>query len=349
MLRFGQIGYGAWGRLHAESLRGLAEVDLKAIACSSEETAERARVDNPGVDVFTDYREILRRGDIEVVDVVVPTDLHVKISIEALEAGKHVLMEKPMAASVEACDRLIEVKNASGKVVSMVHEFRVSEQWGAVKAAIESGQLGEPRYANVSLFRFPYRTGAGGWRYQEKRVGSWILEEPIHFYDLVLWYFEGYGSPESITAFGTTKEKQRGMYDNFTSVVRFDKGQHAVVTQSLSGFEHHLVMEIAGTEGSIRSLWSGAMDRTDKPVFSVFLQKKGKDNPQQVPISVPSGERFELQELMRRTVGKMERGESFYSAEAERRLIQICLSAEQAVEAGRELPLPSYNSQGMNL
>jgi myo-inositol 2-dehydrogenase/D-chiro-inositol 1-dehydrogenase len=339
VLRFGQIGYGAWGRLHAESWKGLREVELAAIACSSEDTARRAGEENPGVEIYTDYRELLDRGDVQAVDVVVPTDLHVQISIEALQAGKHVLMEKPMAASVEECDRLIRAKNSSGKVVSMVHEFRVSEQWTALKRAIESGQIGEPRYANVSLFRFPYRSGAGGWRYQESRVGSWILEEPIHFYDLVLWYFEGHALPRSITAFGTSMEKQRGMYDNFTSVLRFDGGQHAVITQSLSGFEHHLVMEVAGSEGSIRSLWSGAMDRTDKPIFSVFLQPKGEDQPRRVPITIPSGERFELQELMRRSVQMMERGESFYSAEAERRLIQICLAAEQAVEAGRELSL----------
>ncbi|UCF97858.1 MAG: Gfo/Idh/MocA family oxidoreductase [Spirochaetaceae bacterium] len=339
MLRFGQIGYGAWGRLHVESLKRLAEVELVAIACSSEATAGRARLENPGIEVYTDYRELLGRDDIEAVDVVVPTDLHVPISIDALQAGKHVLMEKPMAATVEACDRLIEAKNSSGKVVSLVHEFRVSEQWGAVKTAIESGQIGEPRYANVSLFRFPYRSGAEGWRYQEKRVGSWILEEPIHFYDLILWYFEGYGAPQSITAFATSKGAQRGMFDNFTSVLRFDGGQYAVVTQSLSGFEHHLVMEVAGSEGSIRSLWSGAMDRTDKPTFSVYLQKKGEDHPQAIPISIPSGERFELQELIRRTVKMMERGESFYSAEAERRLIRICLAAEQAVETGGELSL----------
>ena len=60
---------------------------------------------------------------------------------------------------------------------------------------IDAGAIGEPQYALIELWRRPYRLGADGWRYDINRVGNWILEEPIHFFDLARWYFAGVGDP----------------------------------------------------------------------------------------------------------------------------------------------------------
>ena len=174
-MRFGLIGYGAWGRHHAAAIAQGEGTKLVAIACKSEESRRQAQADHPGVPVTLDYRQLIGLEEVEVVDIVLPTFLHADAGIAALEAGKHVLLEKPMAGTAEECDALMEAARASGAILTIGHEFRVSKQWGKIKDLVKGGEIGAPQYAMVSLFRHPYRSGADGWRYDRSRVGSWIL------------------------------------------------------------------------------------------------------------------------------------------------------------------------------
>ncbi len=339
VMQVGLVGYGAWGRLHAKSIGEIADARLAAVASHSRESVELAQRENPGIAGYTDYRKLIEDPAVEIVDVVVPTHLHTEIAVAALEAGKPVILEKPMAPTVSDCDAIIAASKRSGAVLSIVHEMRVSPQWAAIKRIIDEGGIGTPQYAMLNLFRFPYRNGAGGWRYNRDTVGSWVLEEPIHFYDLLLWYFEQCGTPLSVSAWGTSRHGGRGMYENFGSTVRFAGGGFAVVAQTLGGFEHHQVVEIVGTDGSIRSLWSGAMDRTDKPAFSLFHQTGEDRAPKPVEIASTSGEIFELRDFLEKSISSIDSGYPFYPAESERRLIQLCLAADDAAATGREIDL----------
>lgn len=337
-MRFGLIGYGAWGKHHAAAIGKAPGASLAAIACASEATAEAARRDHPGVAIYRDYRDLLARPDVDAVDVVVPNDLHAEIGVAALEAGKDVLLEKPMAPTVEGCDRLLAAARRSGRVLSIGHEFRLSTQWGTVKRLVEEGELGEPMYALVSLFRFPYRRGSGGWRYAPERVGSWVLEEPVHFFDFVMWYFEKWGDPVSVLAVGNAKDRAPGMADNFTAVVRFPGRLYAVITQTLAGFEHHHVVEVVGTSGAARSWWSGVMDRTLHPTFELKVQRRGRSECETLTLDA-SGELFELEEELRQTVVAFRERRPLVSGEEARKRIVVCLEAERSLREGREVPL----------
>ena len=227
-MRFGLIGYGAWGRFHADAIGKTPGAELAAIACASEATAVAARERHPTAKVHLDWRALLADRSIDAVDIVVPNHLHAEVAIAALEAGKNVLLEKPMAGSIADCDRIVEAVRRTGKVLSVGHEFRVSSQWGLVRRLIRDGEIGEPLYANVSLFRFPYRPGAGGWRYEGSRVGSWILEEPVHFFDMLMWWFEELGDPHLVHGFGNAKERDTGARH-----VRQFLGRHALAQRCL--------------------------------------------------------------------------------------------------------------------
>jgi myo-inositol 2-dehydrogenase/D-chiro-inositol 1-dehydrogenase len=343
-LRFGLIGYGLWGRHHAEAIVKAPGAELAAIACESEKTAAAARERFPGVAIHRDTRTLLDDASIDAVDIVVPNHLHERIGVAALEAGKHVLLEKPMALSVAACDRLIAAADASGKVLTIGHEFRLSTQWERIKSLIDEGAIGSPLYANVSLYRFPYRQGSGGWRYDRDRVGSWILEEPVHFFDSVMWYFAELGDPESLVAFGNERPRQGeastrpAMADNFSTVMRWPGGEYAIITQTLAGFEHHHVMEIVGSEGSIRTWWSGAEDRTREPSFELKLQRAGATRAEIVQVGA-SGELFELDEELRLVVDAFRNGKPIVSGEEARKRILCCLAAERALAEDREIAL----------
>jgi myo-inositol 2-dehydrogenase/D-chiro-inositol 1-dehydrogenase len=340
-MRFGLVGYGAWGRHHAAAIRQAGEAELVAIACGSERSAEAARRDHPDVPVVTDHRRLMDRSDVDAVDVVVPNDRHVEVAVTALEHGKDVLLEKPMAPTVEGCDRLLEAASRSGRVLSIGHEFRLSTQWGAIKRLIDAGELGDPRYALVSLFRFPYRPGSGEWRYDPARVGSWILEEPVHFFDLVMWYFEATGDPETVRATGNARSRPGAlgrMADDFTAVLHFPGGAYAVVTQTLAGFEHHQVVELVGTEGAARAWWSGTMDRTRHPAFELKVKRRGQAACETASLGA-SGELFELEEEIRQTVRAFRAGRPLVSGEEARKRILVCLEAERALREGGEVRL----------
>src|SRR5437016_24235 len=96
-LGFGLIGFGAWGRFHADAIAKTAGAELKAIAARSDASRNAAKEAFPRAQVYADYRELLARPDIEVVDIVVPSYLHHEIASASLAAGKHLLLEKPMA------------------------------------------------------------------------------------------------------------------------------------------------------------------------------------------------------------------------------------------------------------
>jgi len=197
-------------------------VSLRAIAARSEDSRRAARDAFPHAHIYSDYRELLARPDIEVVDVVVPSYLHHEIASAALAAGKHLLLEKPMALSLRECDELIALTRKQDRVFAVGHELRLSSLWGKAKELIASGYIGEPKYALIELSRRPYRLGSENWRYDITRVGSWILEEPIHFFDLARWYLSSLGEPQ--TVYATANSRQAGheeLKDNFTAIVHF--------------------------------------------------------------------------------------------------------------------------------
>ena len=112
---FGLIGFGAWGRHHAKAIARTPGAELRAVAAKSEASCDAARGDYPDAFVTGDYRELLGRDDVHVVDVVLPTHLHRDVSVAALRAGKHLLLEKPMAASMADCAAILDAARSGAR------------------------------------------------------------------------------------------------------------------------------------------------------------------------------------------------------------------------------------------
>lgn len=338
MLRFGLIGYGKWGRHHAAAITSTPGLVLTAIACATPGTASVARADYPGVAVTNRYRALLALPTVDAVAIATPNFLHAEMTVAALQAGKNVVLEKPMALNLADCAQINAAALAASRTVSLVHQFRLSTQWGAVKTMITNGDIGEPRFANVNLFRQPFRPGAGEWRYDAEKVGSWILEEAIHFFDAVMWYFQDHGDPVTVAATGNASNAQPGLVENCACTLRWANGSFAHVNQSLNGFENHLVTEVIGTKGAIRAWWSGSSDRTRTPTFELKRKRLTSVGVETLSIG-PSGELFELAETYRRIREAFQFKKPLVSGAEAMKSVHVCLKAQHSLELGRTMAL----------
>jgi myo-inositol 2-dehydrogenase/D-chiro-inositol 1-dehydrogenase len=341
-VRFGLVGFGAWGQFHAQSIAANPEAQLVAIATPSAASREAAAKAYPQARIFGDHRQMLAGSQLDIVDVVTPSHTHLEIATAALEAGCHLLLEKPMALSIADCQAIIRLAERKKLQLAVGHEMRLSSQWGEMKNIIQRGVIGDVQYVLVELLRKPYRLGASGWRYDRDRVGSWVLEEPIHFFDLARWYLEGAGDPVELYARGNSRDPRRpDLYDNFSAIFTCANGAYAVVSQTLAAFEHHQTVKVTGTKGAIWAGWSGAMDRTLEPTS--FIKLFDGTTLTDVKMEKHSGEVFELRAEIDRCV-RMVRGEAGPVSTGRDGLwsTALCLIAEESIRQKRALQVGEW-------
>ena len=338
-VKFALAGFGAWGKLHAKSIHDNPDARLVAITAPTEATRAEAAATYPGARIFATAAEMIAQADFDLIDIVTPSHTHREIALAAMAKGKHVLLEKPMAITLADCQAIVAGAQRHGVHLAVGHELRLSSQWGLIKRLIQDGVIGDPQYVLVELSRKPYRTGASGWRYDQNRVGSWVLEEPIHFFDLARWYLESSGNPVELYAYGNSRDPQRPtLFDNFSAMFKYANGSYAVVSQTLAAFEHHQTVKVSGTKGALWAAWSGALDRTLEP--SYFLKVFDGEKLENVKIEKHSGEVFELREEIAQSIAMVRTGRK-PAATGEDGLWSagLCLVAEESIRQQRPLPV----------
>ena len=332
-IRFALAGYGSWGKYHAHAIQSTPDCDLTAVCAATE--ASRAAASETGARVFSSLQELLANAEIDVVDIVAPNYLHEEMACAAFQAGCHVLLEKPMSTTIASCDRIIEASRAANRILLVGHTMRFSGMYGEVRRLIDSGRLGDLRYVIIDLWRRPYRRGADGWRLDPKRVGNWILEEPVHFFDIAAWYLDRCGEPATIFATGNSMETGHGRNldadDNFTAVFTYPNGAYAVISHSLAAVEHHLSIKLFGSKALIRAEWHAELDRSEKPAFELTISENGAMRPLEVPAT--PGEVFELRQEIAAMVAAIREGAPLpITPEEARRAIVLCLEARRSLE-----------------
>ncbi|NBX25430.1 MAG: gfo/Idh/MocA family oxidoreductase [Planctomycetes bacterium] len=186
MSRIGIIGTGSIGRVHA---RHAARVGLPVGAAWDpvSEAVEALRTEHPDVTHEPSLERLLARSDIDGVVIAVPNDLHEAIAVQALQAGKHVLLEKPMATSVAACDRILAASRRAGRQVQVGFVCRRLPAVEMATALRAAGRLGRIYHAKASLYRRRGVPGLGGWFTTKARSGGGpLIDLGVHLIDAVL-------------------------------------------------------------------------------------------------------------------------------------------------------------------
>ncbi|QHW33543.1 Gfo/Idh/MocA family oxidoreductase [Paenibacillus rhizovicinus] len=193
--RVGIIGCGgiANGK-HLPSLAQVKEAEIVAFCDIIVEKAEQAKAKYGTEEskVYADYKELLKDASIDVIHVCTPNDSHAVISIDALEAGKHVLCEKPMAKTAADARKMLEVAKRTGKKLSIGYNNRYRADSRYLKEVCEAGELGEIYFAKAHAIRRRAVPTWGVFLDEEKQGGGPLIDIGTHALDLVLWMMDNY-------------------------------------------------------------------------------------------------------------------------------------------------------------
>ncbi len=194
-VKVGIIGCGgiANGK-HMPSLKKLKNVELVAFCDIIQERAEKAAKEYgvEGAKVYTDYKELLKDEQIEVVHVCTPNHSHSFITIDSLEAGKNVMCEKPMAKTTKEAMDMIEASKRTGKKLTIGYQNRYRADSTYLKRACENEELGEIYYAKAHAIRRRAVPTWGVFLNEEEQGGGPLIDIGTHALDLTLWMMNNY-------------------------------------------------------------------------------------------------------------------------------------------------------------
>ena len=206
-VKVGLIGCGAIAEeKYVKALKSIPEAEMVAFCDIIPEKAEKLRsiFNVPEAKTYIDYKELLKDDSIDVVHVCTPNKSHSPISVAALNAGKHVMCEKPMAINYEEAKMMYDASVKNGKLLTIGYQCRYMPAQLYLKEACENGELGEIYYAKAHALR---RRGVPTWGVflkEEEQGGGPLIDIGTHALDLTLWMMDNY-KPK--TVMGTVYKK----------------------------------------------------------------------------------------------------------------------------------------------
>lgn len=251
MLKVGVIGVGGIVKTH---MPGWAASGVTEVVAGCDVREDALRIWGQQFDIrklVTDWRELVTDPDIDIIDVCTPNNYHAPITIAALDAGKHVLCEKPLAATPAEIRQMIAARDRSGKMLMTAQHFRFRGASKAMKAEIQTGVLGDIYHARSWLLRRAAAPVRPGFIMKQHSSGGPCIDIGVHVLDLTLWLM---GNPKPVAVTGVARTEiahQPGVFsiwggpiprefdveDFAAAFVRFENG--ATLVLEVSWLLHH--------------------------------------------------------------------------------------------------------------
>ncbi len=259
-LNFGILGAGRIASRHADSIWARGDARLIAVCDTSKDRASRM-ASQYGATAYADYDEMLSRPDLDVVCICTPSGLHAEGGIRAARAGKHVLVEKPMALSLADADSLSATCKEMGVKLSVVLQNRYNAPMKRLREAVEAGRLGRLLLATVTVrwYRPQEYYSGDDWHGTWAMDGGALMNQAIHHIDALQWMM---GEVESVFAYTATLAHQIEAEDTGVAVVRFAGGSLGSVEGSTITYPANIEGSLAlfGERGSVK-IGGNSLDR----------------------------------------------------------------------------------------
>jgi UDP-N-acetyl-2-amino-2-deoxyglucuronate dehydrogenase len=249
---FGIIGCGAIAPSHANAIVNNNRGELIAV-CDIEEVKAKSFQEKYGATYYyTDYREMLKREDIDVVCICTPSGMHGDMTIDAANAGKHVFCEKPLDISKEKMTQMINACRENHVKLGCVFQRRLMKEAIETRRAIENGEFGKIVLADAYMkyYRSQEYYDSAGWRGTwELDGGGALMNQGVHGIDLIIWMA---GDVESVFAKAETLARDIEVEDTALAIVKFKNGAIGVIEGTTSVYPaQDTRFEIHGQKGSV--------------------------------------------------------------------------------------------------
>ena len=236
--KFGLIGCGRIAPNHARNICELENAELMAVCDILPDQALKYSQEYGG-ETYTDYRKLLDRSDIEIVAIATPSGLHAEIGIAAANAGKHVIIEKPMALSLDDADRLIQACKQNQVYLSVCHQNRYNQVVQRLRQAITEGRFGKLAHATAVIrwYRDQAYFDQDSWHGTWAQDGGVLMNQSIHNIDLLLWMM---GTATSVYGKIATQLRQIQVEDLGLANLTFANGALGLIEASSTTYPRNL-------------------------------------------------------------------------------------------------------------
>lgn len=327
-IRCAVIGYGGafnMGKNHlnwinqADGLRGVAACD------TFPPRLESARLDFPDIRTYSNVEYLLADQNVDLVVIITPHNTHAELALQALRAGKHVVLEKPMCITIDEATEMIETAKANNLVLTTFHNRRQDGDYLAIKEVIEKGTIGD--VFHVEAFMGGYGRPGDWWRSDKEISGGAFYDWGAHVVDWVLHFIPE--KMESVTGFF-----HKRVWDHVTNedqtqaIIRFAGGKLADIQISSIAYAKKPRFRILGTKGSIVDDWKGS--------FQVLTEHDGYPAELTVPYKETHWEAY-YENLARHL---LDGAPLEVTPESSRRIIAVLELAEKSSASGKAEPVP---------
>ncbi|MCS6918581.1 MAG: Gfo/Idh/MocA family oxidoreductase [Fimbriimonadales bacterium] len=277
-VRIGLIGAGGIGRHLAWQLRPLSEAQLVGVYDANAELTAQAAAELE-TEPFPSLDALLRHPEVDAVIIATPPHTHHPIGMLALQHGKHVFCEKPLALAIEHCDALLEAARQAGRVLMVGQVLRLFPLFWQSKQWLQEGVIGEPIAVHLQRRGYELTLFQEGWRADPKQSGGVLLEMNVHELDYLRWLF---GEFEVIAAQGKQPYPAPNFTQHWSALLQFNNGVVGSVEASIIDSIGGYLVRIVGAEGALEHTgFSGAIryKRRGEPEVNLTPEEIGAPEP----------------------------------------------------------------------
>ncbi len=249
-VRFAIVGCGVIGPMHAEAIESVPDAQLVAVVDIDLERAQKL-ASQYDARAYSDLQDMLAREQVDVVNICAPSGLHGELACQAMRAGKHVIVEKPMEITHDAIEEMLRVQQETGVKLAVISQHRFDPASQEVHKLVEEGAFGRLVLGNAIIpwWRSQAYYDSGAWRGTWKLDGGGVLmNQSIHSIDLLQWMM---GPVKSVYAYTDTLVHRMETEDVAVAVLRFANGALGTISATTGAYPGVTTrIEIYGDQGS---------------------------------------------------------------------------------------------------
>jgi UDP-N-acetyl-2-amino-2-deoxyglucuronate dehydrogenase len=259
MFKFAIIGCGFIAKKHADAISKINNAKLVAV-CDKVTGTMEYYIDEYGVNGYTELEDMLKSEEVDVVCICTPSGFHASIAVQLAEAKKHIIVEKPIAMTLEDTKRIINSCKLNGVKLSVVHPNRFRPVVQELRKILDERLLGKISHANakVNWNRNQEYYDQAPWRGTKEYDGGVLMNQAIHNLDLLLWFM---GKPEQVFSMEATRLRNIEAEDVSVGVIRFESGALGTIEASTTVYPKNFEESITifGEKGTVKIGGSNAI------------------------------------------------------------------------------------------